>query len=150
MKLKLFALAGALVVALFTGCQSFTNTPGGTLTSVTITNQPMSAIMQATAAVFATHGFEGGQTGPGQFTFHRPGTRSNNLAYGNAMFDEVVTIRVVVLVKKLDAHSTFVGCNAWLIEAADDPVFEDSHQVRKLRKWPYEQLLQDIQTQLGQ
>ena len=73
MKTKLFVLAGALAVALFTGCQSFTNTPGGTLTSVIITNQPVPAIVQATAAVFATHGFEGGQTGPGQFTFHRAG-----------------------------------------------------------------------------
>lgn len=150
MKTKLLALAGILAVTLFSGCQSFTSTPSGTLTSVTITNQTVSAVMQATSAVFANHGFEGGQTGPGQFTFHRPGTRSNNLAYGNAMFDEVVTLRVVVLVQRLDPQKIFVGSNAWLIEAADDPVFEDSHQVRKLRKWPYEQLLDDIKTQFGQ
>ncbi len=150
MKLKFLVLLAAIAVTLFTGCQTFTNTPSGTLTSVTITNQSMSAVTQATVAVFISHGFEGGQTGPGQFTFQRPGTRSNNLAYGNAIFDETVTIRVVVLVQQLDTHTIFVGCNAWLIEAENDPVFEDSHQVRKLRKWPYEQLLQDIQAQLGE
>ena len=135
---------------LFTGCQSFTNIPNSSLTSVTITNQPMPAIVQATTAVFTSHGFTGGQTGSDEFTFQRAGSRMNDLAYGNAMFNETVTVRVVVKIRKLDAHTTFLGCNAWLIEAADDPVFEDSHKVRKLRKWPYEQLLQDIQAQLGQ
>ncbi len=66
------------------------------------------------------------------------------------MFDEVVTLRVVVTVQQLDPQKIFVGCKAWLIEAEDDPVFADSHQVRKLRKWPYEQLLDDIKTQFGQ
>jgi len=48
------------------------------------------------------------------------------------------------------SSSIFVGCNAWLVEADNDPVFEDAHKVRQLRKWPYEQLLKDIQTQLGE
>jgi hypothetical protein len=72
------------------------------------------------------------------------------VAYNNYTFDEIVTIRLVVVINKIDAGSTLVGCDAWLIEGADDPVFGDSHQVRHLRKWPYQQLLRDIQTQLGQ
>jgi hypothetical protein len=148
MKVKLLALAGVLVVALFPGCQTDTKT--GTLASVTITNQPMSATTQAVDAVFVSHGYSGGQIGPGQFAYHRTGTRSDNVAYNNYTFDEVVTIRVVVVINKIDAGSTLVGCDAWLVEGADDPVFGDSHQIRKLRKWPYQQLLRDIQTQLGQ
>jgi hypothetical protein len=133
-----------------TGCQSFNDLPPGNLASVIITNQPMANIANATAAVFATHGFSGGQTGAGQFTYTRLGSRTDNLAYGSYMFDEMVTIKVVVVTKQLTPDSILVGCNAWLVEAENDPVFEDDHKVRQLRKWPYEQLLKDIQTQLGQ
>jgi hypothetical protein len=148
MKIGLFALTGVLAVGLFTGCQTDTKT--GTLASVVITNQPMSAITQAVDAVFVSHGYSGGRIGPGQFAYHRTGTRSDNVAYNNYTFDEIVTIRVVVVINKIDAGSTLVGCDAWLVEGADDPVFGDNPQIRKLRKWPYQQLLRDIQTQLGQ
>jgi len=142
------ATAGAL--GLFAiGCQSFSNVPSGNLASVTITNQTMTAVANATAAVFLTHGFNGGQTGANQFTFTCPGSRSDNLAYGSYMFDEVVTVKVMVITKQLTTNSIYVGCNAWLIENANDPVFQDDHKVRMLRKWPYEQLLKDIQTHLG-
>jgi hypothetical protein len=146
MKIKFLALAAVLAVTLFTGCQTKT----GTLVSVIITNQPMPAITQAVNAVFVSHGYSGGRIGPGQFAYHRTGTRSDNVAYNNYTFDEIVTIRVVVVINKIDAGSMLVGCDAWLVEGADDPVFGDSHQIRKLRKWPYQQLLRDIRTQLGQ
>jgi hypothetical protein len=142
-------LVGALGLCV-AGCQSFSNVPSGNLASITITNQPMTNVVQAAAAVFATHGFSGGQTGPGQFTYTRLGSRTDNLAYGNSMFDELVTIKVVVVTRQLAPNSILVGCNAWLVEADNDPVFEDDHKVRQLRKWPYEQLLKDIQTQLGE
>ena len=142
-------LAGALGLCVI-GCESFSNVPSGKLVSITITNQPMANVVQATTAVFATHGFSGGQTGANQFTFTCPGSRSDNLAYGSYMFDEVVTVKVMVITKQLTTNSIYVGCNAWLIESANDPVFQDDHKVRMLRKWPYEQLLKDIQTQVGQ
>ncbi|MGO9588125.1 MAG: hypothetical protein ACLP2Y_18260 [Limisphaerales bacterium] len=143
------ALGGVLGLCV-TGCQTFNKPAPDTLTSVLITNKSMTDINQAVAGVFASHGFDGGQTAPGQFTYTRLGTRANNLAYGSYMFDEAVTIRIVVTLRQLNPTSTVVACNAWLVEAADDPVFADSHQVRQLRKWPYEQLLKDIQTQLGE
>jgi hypothetical protein len=143
------ALVGVLGLCV-TGCQSFSSLPPDNLTSVTITNQPMANIANAMAAVFAVHGFSGGQTGANQFTYTRLGSRSDNLAYGSYMFDEMVTIKVVVMTRQLTTNSILVGCNAWLVEADKDPVFEDDHKVRQLRKWPYEQLLKDIQTQLGE
>lgn len=147
--LTLAALAGALGL-LATGCQSFSNVPSGNLASITITNQPMTKVVRATTATFAAHGFSGGQTGANQFTYTRLGSRTDNLAYGSFMFDEVVTVKVVVTTKQLTPNSIYVGCNAWLIEGENDPVFQDDHKVRMLRKWPYAQLLQDIQAQLGQ
>lgn len=143
------ALAGAL--GLFAaGCESFSNVPSGNLASVTITNQPMAKVVQATTATFVAHGFSGGQTGANRFSYTRLGSRTDNLAYGSFMFDELVTIKVVVTTKQLTPNSIYVGCNAWLIEGENDPVFQDSHNVRMLRKWPYAQLLQDIQAQVGQ
>ncbi len=148
-KLIVAVVFGALALGV-TGCQTFSATPSGNLASVTITGQSMPAVANAVAAVFATHGFEGGQTGANQFTFTCPGSRTDNLAYGSYMFDEVVTVKVVVSTKRLTPDSIYVGCNAWLIEADNDPVFQDEHKVRLLRKWAYAQLLKDIQTQLGQ
>ena len=150
MKINLIAVFGALVILLVTGCQTFSGKSSDTLTSVTITNQSVSAVTQATAAVFAGHGFTGGQSGSGQYTYHRPGTRSENFAYGNAMFDETVTVQVQVNINRLDDHTVYVGCNAWLIDAANDPVAEDSHQVRPMGKWPYEKILKEIKKQFGQ
>jgi hypothetical protein len=40
--------------------------------------------------------------------------------------------------------------NAWLVEDAGDAVFEDDHNVRKLRKWPYAKLPEDVQQKLGE
>jgi hypothetical protein len=132
------------------GCQSFNGSPPGNLASVSISNRTMTDVQSAVAAVFVTHGFNGGQTGPNQFTYTRLGSRMNNLAYGSEMFDEIVTVKVVVTAQPQTPQTIVLSCKAWLIEGANDPVFQDSHQVRPLRKWPYEQLLKDIQSQLGQ
>jgi len=144
-------IVGALSAVLFSGCQTFSDNPApGALTSVTITNQPIPAIAQATATVFANHGFTGGQTGPNQFTFQRPGSRADNLAYASYAMNEMVTVRVVVNILPVSNTSTVVACKAWLVEAAGDPVLEDSHPVRPLGKGPYEDLLKDIKSQLGE
>ena len=143
------AIIGALALGT-TGCQTFSPVPSGDLTSITVTNQSMASVANATAAVFVTHGFNGGQTGANQFTFTCPGSRTENLAYSSYMFDEIVTVKVVITTKQLTPNTIYVGCSAWLIESENDPVFQDTHKVRMLRKWPYEQLLKDIQIQLGQ
>jgi hypothetical protein len=147
--LMVAALIGVLALCV-TGCQTFNGPPPGNLASVTVTNKSMADVANATAAVFANHGFSGGQTGPGRFTYTRLGTREDNLAYGSYMFEEVVTVKVEVTARQLSPDSIRLGCNAWLVEADNDQVFEDDHKVRMLRKWPYEQLLKDIQTQLGE
>jgi hypothetical protein len=143
------ALASALLL-LCAGCQSFNRPPANNLASVTITDRTMPQIATAIQAVFATHYFQGGQTGPYEFTYQRPGNRMNNLAYGSYFFDEKVTVRVVVNVRPVYGSQFLLSCNAALIEDEGDPVFQDTHNVRLLRKWPYEQLLLDIKTQLGE
>jgi hypothetical protein len=148
MKIGLLALAGAFAIALFTSCQTGTKT--GILASVVITNQPESAIAQAIDTVFVSHGYSGGRIGPGQYSYHRTGTRSDNVAHNDFTFDEIVTIRVVVVINKINANSTLVGCDAWLVEGMDNSGFGGGREIRDVRPRPYQQLLLDVQTQLGQ
>jgi hypothetical protein len=143
------ALAPALLL-LVTGCQSFKHPPTNNLSSVTITNRPLPQVASAINTVFAQHYFQGGESGPGEFTYERPGNRMNNLAYGSYFFDEKVTVRVVVTVSPAYGDRLLLSCNASLVEDAEDPVFEDDHPVRLLRKWPYEELLREIRKQLGE
>jgi hypothetical protein len=145
----LWLAAIPLSIVLATGCQSFNSPPSNNLASVTITNHSMPQIASAIQTVFETHYFTGGQTGPNTFTYQRPGSRMNNLAYGSYFFDEKVTVRVVVNVQPVYGGRFLLSCNASLIEDEGDPVFQDTHHVRMLRKWPYEQLLNDIKAQLG-
>ena len=148
MKSKLLTLAGALVVAVFTGCQTPTKT--GTLASVVVTNQPISAITQAVDAVFVSHGYSGGRIGPGQYSYHRIATQSDNVISNAGSFDSIVTVRVIVVINQIDAGSTLVGCDAWLIKGANDSPFAGGREIREVRPGPYQQMLRDIQTQLGQ
>lgn len=141
-------LAGLWLCA--TGCQSVKGPPPGNLASTTITNRTMANVTQAVAGVFAAHGFEGGQTGPGQFVYHRLGTRINNLGYGNYTFEEMDTVRVQVNLTQPGPNTIVIGCQAWLAEGDNDPTFGDGPMIRPLRKWPYNQVLQDIQTELGE
>jgi hypothetical protein len=145
-----FVVLAPVLLALFAGCQTFNSPPANNLASVTITNRTMPQIASAIQEVFATHYFQGSQTGPYGFTYERPGNRMNNLAYGSYMFDEKVTVRVKVNVQPVYGGQFLLSCNAALVEDANDPIFQDSHQVRLLRKWPYAELLRDIRTQLGE
>jgi hypothetical protein len=153
--LRAFATAGLFVSAglwlCATGCQPFKpEPPHGSVASMTITNRSNAEIGSAIQSVFVSSGFQGGPSGPNQYTYERSGSRMDNLAYANYFFNEPVMIRVTVTLSSFTAGSTMVSCQAWLVESANDPVFEDSYQVRKLRKWPYEQLLKDIRKQLGE
>lgn len=133
------------------GCQSFKpEPPAGSVATINLTNRSSAEIAGAVQSVLTSHGFTGGQSGPNQYTYEHPGSRVDNLAYANYFFNEPVVVRVTVTLSSFTAGSIMVSCQAWLVESANDPVFEDSYQVRKLRKWPYEDLLNDIRKQLGE
>jgi hypothetical protein len=149
---RVVTVAGLASISLLlvTGCQSFNRPPQNSLSSMTITDRTLPQIAGAVQEVFATHYFTGGPTDPYHYVFQRPGTRANDIAYGSLMFDEKVTVRVEVAIQPVEGQGTLVSCNAWLVEDAGDPVFQDPHQVRLLRKWPYEELMRDIRKQLGE
>jgi hypothetical protein len=133
-----------------TGCQSFKNSEPDYLTSVTITNRPMADVNNATVTVFTTHGFTGGPIGSGQFIFRRPGNAMDQIAYGSYVVQQAMTVRTQVTVQQMTPDSILIGCNSWLVKSENDPTFEESYPVRSMRKGPYDELLKDIQKQLGE
>jgi hypothetical protein len=147
-------IPGAVVLAALgvcvAGCQMFNPTEPGYLTSITLTNKPMTDVTHAVAAVFGAHGFTGGPTGAGEFTYRRPGSTADQIAYGSLMFDEKVSVKVQLTVQPTATNTIHLGCNAWLVKAEDNPTFAESYRVKSRGKLPYEQLLKDIQTRLGQ
>lgn len=144
----LAVLAGMWLCA--TGCQSFKNSEPDYLTSVTITNRPMMDVTNATVTVFITHGFTGGPISPGQFIFRRPGNAMDQIAYGSYVVKQAVTVKTQVTIQTMAPDSILIGCNSWLVKSENDPTFEESYPVRAMRKGPYEELLKEIQKQLGQ
>jgi hypothetical protein len=144
----LLLLAAFYVAA--TGCQSFKASSPGYLTSVTITNRPMIEVTNTTMTVFITHGFTGGPISPSQFIFRRPGNAMDQVAYGSYVVQQVVTVKTQVTVQQMTPDSILIGCNSWLVKSENDPTFEESYPVRAMRKGPYEELMKEIQKQLGQ
>jgi hypothetical protein len=151
---RIFQLTGlGLLAALWlgaTGCQSFSTSPASSLTSVTITNRPMADVQAAVARVFAAHLFDNVLSQENQFTFTRPGTSADQMAYGSRTFHRPLTVKVVVTTQSQGADTIIVGCKAWVIESENDPTFREIHTVRSFDKQPYEDLLQEVKTQLGE
>ncbi len=139
-----------VLLVMLAGCQNFNKPPDNNLASITVTNRTLAQVSTAVRTVFESHYFKGGPAGTGLFIYERPGSRMNNLAYGSYFFEEKVTVKVTVNVEPIYGGQFLVSCDAKLIEDAGDPVFKDSHHVRELQKWPYQQLLNDIKTQLNE
>lgn len=145
-----FATLLASVVLGAVGCQSFDEAAPGSLASVQIVNQPMAAVQTAVTNVFTAHAFTGGLTATNQFAYSRPGTSMDKLAYGSYLFERPITVTVVVTTRQQTPGIIVVGCNAWIVEAADDPMFREQHAIHSFSKGPYEDLLKEIQARAGQ
>jgi hypothetical protein len=143
--IAIFVLAGLWLGA--TGCQSFKGSAPGFLASITITNHSMTEITNAMATVFVVNGFNGGKTGTNEFTYRRPGSTADQIAYGSYMFQETVSVKMEVTLQPITTNWIRLGCNAWRVKSESDMTFSESYKV--MGKGPYEEMLKDIQTRLG-
>jgi len=139
----------AAITLLSTGCQTFDDATPGNLASVQIVSQPMSAVKTAVTNVFTAHAFIGGSTGTNVFSYSRPGTSMDKLAYGSYMFDRPITVKVVVTTQQQNPEIIVLGCKAWIVEAENDPMFQEMHPVHSFSKGPYEDLLKEVRSQTG-
>lgn len=149
-----FPLSGLLLLAALglvaAGCQTSSNTAPPTAVSITLQNRSMAQVTQAAQTVFTIHGYQGGQTAPGQMVFQGMAGSMNNLTDDNYTFDNLITVQAVLTLSQVDANSVFVICTATLLDAGGSPVSGGGRQPPKLRTQPFEQILQDIQNQAGQ
>ena len=151
---RVFEIVGlGLLIAVIwlgaTGCQSFSSSTDS-LTSVTITNRPMADVQATVTKVFTEHAFAEVLSEGNKFTFSRASTSSDQIAYGSHLFQRPVTVRVVVNTRQQAPNSIEVSCNAWVIEAENDPMFQELHPVRYFGRGPYEELLEKVQAELGE
>jgi hypothetical protein len=145
-----FAGIGLLAAIFFgaAGCQSFNGPVQSSLASVSIVNRPMADVQAAVTNVFTAHNFVGGATGTNEFIYTRPAGRMDRLAYGSYMFNRPVTVKVAVTTRQKNPALVVVGCNAWIVEAENDPTFQEIHPVGIFGRGPYEGLLQEIKGRL--
>lgn len=132
-----------------TGCQNFNKPPDKYLASIIVPSDDVAAIQLATVEVFRKHFFQGGMQAPGQFTFQRAGSHTDDLLYGS-FWSENVTLRAQVTVTDLGNGSTMVGCNASFVRNAGDPIMEDAQTMSRLHKEGYQKMLNEIPAQMKQ
>lgn len=147
----IFKLTGiALLLGIFaagTGCQTQDGAVAGPLASVMITNQTLASVQSAVADVFAENGFLGGQSGANEFTYTRIG--ANPAGVANSVND-TARVKAVVTTSQAANGNITVACNAWLLDSGLSPAFQNRRQTQAIRKWPYQQMLNEVKSDLGQ
>lgn len=136
----------ALLVLVAAGCQRLGKTSPNVVASITISNQTVSVVAAATEAVFVRHDFQGGRTGATQFTFQRAGSAMENVVYGE-WIDRKVVLRAVVTLKEIETNITTVVCDARMVSAPGDTVFEESFNLRGSDRKQVQQIVAEIGTQ---
>lgn len=144
MKLKSpFNWAGIiLLTAVFfggAGCQTQSG-GAGPLASVVIPHQPLAKVQNAIADVFAENGFLGGQSGANEFTYTRIGV---NPVGAPASVNDTARVRAVVTTAQAENGDITVSCNAWLLN-------NSASHVQAIRRWPYQQLLNEVKSDVAQ
>ncbi len=135
----------ALGIFLLTGCK--TPPPGaeGSLAWVEIKGQTGPVINDAVDAVFKQNGYHLKKALRGEAVYQKPGSTSDNIAWGD--WSSGVSIRVNVRVNPKPNGVYLVFCDASIIRSADDPVMEETQKIH-FRRAPYQQLLDEVKAKL--
>jgi hypothetical protein len=128
------------------GCQT-QGGASGPLASVAISNQSLANVQKTIASVFARHGFLGGQSGANEFTYTRIGA---NPVGGPNSFNDIARVKAVVTTLPSTNDTITVACNAWLLDTGMNPALQGRQPTPSIRRWPYQQLLNEVKTDLGQ
>lgn len=143
----LLGLAPLLVAS--SGCSTAARGGPASFASVIVEDHTMEEIGRAAIAVFTSHAYATTLGGPDILVFEKPGGSMDNLLYGGWSPGEV-TIRVKVYLTASSATSYLVSCNGFLVRNANDMAIEDEQRLTKLRRGPYQKLLEEMQERLKQ
>ncbi|HUL51438.1 MAG TPA: hypothetical protein VLU94_02515 [Candidatus Nitrosotalea sp.] len=135
---------GLLLLLTVAGCSSLSKDASNTVASITITNHSYLEIASATETVFARHEFKGGRSGSSQLTFEKPGSTLDAVVRGDWL-DRKVIERAVITIRQQRENRMLVDCDARLVAAAGDSVFEESYRIWGTDKKHYQEMLNEIQ-----
>lgn len=144
----LAALAVALTNLLVTSADA-ANSAG--FASVTIKEHTKDEIISATAKVFVADGYQSGKNKSGQMVFDKEASRGTTIARDGiaAAQSGVRTVqRVYVDVVPLEEGSYRLQCKAYMVTGGSDAFFQDEVPLAKVRKGPYQSLLNKVKKEL--
>lgn len=143
--LALSALAGTLLG--LAGCASAARGGPTNFAGVIIENHTTDEIRQAAVDVFTSNYYVTKLSGTDILVFEKMGSGMDNLAYGGWSPNEV-SIRVKVYLTPASDIAYIVSCDAFMVRNAGDGVFEDEQRLLKIRRGPYQRLLEEVKSRL--
>lgn len=147
----LAALLGLTPLLAFTstGCSTAARGGPSTFASVVIDGHTRDEISRATMEVFNSHYYITAMGGTEMLMFEKSGGSMDNILYGGWSPGEV-TIRVKVHLSSAGATSCLVSCQGYMVRDANDPMVEDEQKLSKLRRGPYQKLLEEVREKVNQ
>ena len=148
--IRLCPLGLCLLVAA-SGCQStHSSTPSTRLASVIIEDRSMAQIESATQGVFQGHAYQAARSGSADFVFEKAGTSMDTLMYGD-WTPGAVWVRVKVYLRQLGSpNEILLECDAFMVNNHGDTRFEEEHKLSKMRRGPYQDLLEEVKKRVSQ
>jgi len=140
------AAFGLMLMA--TGCQRLGKNTPNTVATVIIPDQSMGRVAAATEIVFVKYKYQGGRTGTSQYTYQRLGSSMDAVVYGE-WIDRKVALKAVVTLNEVGTNSVRVTCDARMVSAPGDTVFEESFKVRGSDKKEIEEIMAEIAARAG-
>lgn len=149
--MKLSALPawlGVLLPVLLCSCAS----PGSdSFASVTIPRRTTAEIHAATRRVFTAEGFRESGATSGDLAFEKRGTSAQNLVHGSlgsAADGSETWVRVRLKLEYLGDGRHRLHAQAYMVPRHGDSFFEEEHRLTKLRRGPYQKLLDQVEASL--
>ncbi len=138
----LLCAAGWVVLA---GCQS-DKTSSGSSDGVVIQGNTPGQIRVAAEEVCREHGFVVARPGSELVVVEKPGSRMNNIAYGNWVDKKGVWLRLKLTVSQVGEARHRLECQAFLVRDRGGSTEEEI----RTRNRPYQSLLEEVAARLGQ
>jgi hypothetical protein len=144
-----FALALLALFSGLVGCQSpsgKSRDPG--FAAVAITNRTAPEILNAAVAVFEADGFRSVVALENEMVFEKAGSGWNQAAYGGWTDAKRVTVRVRGGIQAQSPGMHRLWCDAFMVGDAGHPLFEEQHKLTRVRRGPYQDLLDRVAERL--
>jgi hypothetical protein len=135
-----------LPLGFITGCQSAATGGSHSFASVIIENHTMDEIREVAIAVFSENFYTTKVSGPDILVFEKAGSTMDNVLYGGWGPD--VTLRVKLYISSASSLSYQLTAQAYMVREAGDIRIEDEQRMTKLRRGPYQKLLEQIKARL--